>query len=491
MKKIIINVLLATMVLGLAGCGNASLSDNSALSQNEAVSDNAISSDAVSEDSVSANEEELSLELTVSDWTYSDLNYINQNYLIACEDNGLWYPIDYDGNIIGNEDNNAYNEDGSRIITVDGWTGYSLGLPNGSFVVYKDKGYGKYLSVVYDNKMNEIIRAERNGYIYDYRDDLVFIQCSDHIEICYFKDGEWGKISGTFKPGQTTVAYSNGKVFMNTVNRDQETGSYSFYIDADKYKNSLATGNIEFTKVAPEYKDYDVHFLGAADEDGWILVKLTEAGAMYLSETTNESLTASENDVKASDRDYKLNPLFGFYNIQTKDFVELPEEFYTACYYTDVNGYKYLTVQDGKAIVCTAIDNNDNSIQKIYDLDSKKFVTEEYITISRDPANYILVQKPDGRWGYLDKESLEETDNWYTDASCFINGFALVNEDGKEYLVNEGFDKVIMKGTDSTVVTDGIGAKCPWNAYLKDSVIGEGLVFIVNTGEGYKLVYSK
>lgn len=81
-------------------------------------------------------------------------------------------------------------------------------------------------------------------------------------------------------------------------------------------------------------------------------------------------------------------------------------------------------------------DDTVETEQRLYDYTQQKFLTGSYNAISNQWGKYILVQKYDGRWGYIDTTGKEYA--FFKDAADFVNGKALVMDDqNRAYVINE------------------------------------------------------
>lgn len=79
--------------------------------------------------------------------------------------------------------------------------------------------------------------------------------------------------------------------------------------------------------------------------------------------------------------------------------------------------------------------------QRLYDYTQRKILTNTYNSVSVRWGKYILVQKYNGRWGYIDTTGKEYA--FFKDAADFVNGKALVMDDqNRVYVINENFEQI-------------------------------------------------
>lgn len=83
---------------------------------------------------------------------------------------------------------------------------------------------------------------------------------------------------------------------------------------------------------------------------------------------------------------------------------------------------------------------------------SNKIVTAVYDYIAMADENYWLVQSGE-KWGYIDHDGNEKA--MFEDAGGFVEGYALVLEDGEAWLINEDFEKLESLGQAESVDTAG------------------------------------
>lgn len=130
------------------------------------------------------------------------------------------------------------------------------------------------------------------------------------------------------------------------------------------------------------------------------------------------------------------------YNTKTGNMVMLPEEFVETKTF-DANGITVTATEDGYMSVRKEMEGP----LAVYSVEDDAMVTDykyAYIGIRKhDMEDYILVSNEDeSQWGYLDKD-MNEVGQWYTDATDFINGKALIQDtDGLYYVVDTSFNKL-------------------------------------------------
>lgn len=132
------------------------------------------------------------------------------------------------------------------------------------------------------------------------------------------------------------------------------------------------------------------------------------------------------------------------------------EESYYRGYYVDgVTFYNYgpnmVFVVDGKNILVD-FSKNSNPGNESENLNISEVVTAVYDYISMADEEYWLVQSGD-RWGYIDHDGNEMA--MYEDAGTFVNGYALVLEDGEAWLIDTEFNRLENLGAADSVAAIG------------------------------------
>lgn len=129
------------------------------------------------------------------------------------------------------------------------------------------------------------------------------------------------------------------------------------------------------------------------------------------------------------------------YNTKTENIVMLPEEIMETKNFV-ANGITVTATEDGYLSV-----RKESGPLAVYSVEKQDYVTDykySYIGIGKhDKEDYILVSNEDEtQWSYLDKD-MNEVGTWYTDATDFIDGKAIIQDtDGLYYVVDTSFNKL-------------------------------------------------
>lgn len=153
--------------------------------------------------------------------------------------------------------------------------------------------------------------------------------------------------------------------------------------------------------------------------------------------------------------DYRLFSVGGNGTI-TNGYDNYNEDNYYRGYYVDGTticnyGPHMVFVVDGRNILVD-FSRNSNPGNDLGDLNISKMVTAVYDYISLADEEYWLVQSGD-RWGYIDHDGNEVA--MFDDAGSFMNGHALVLEDGEAWLIDTDFNKLEDLGAVDSVASMG------------------------------------
>ncbi len=305
------------------------------------------------------------------------------------------------------------------LLTLDGaavdaeqWDYYTTGMQNGSFAMGRLNADETYEYVLFDRDANPIFTNADypSYYIESYNEDILQLskydeetkQYSNAYYTDYSKKQGFILNSDTVKGCKNSSAVNNGLVVISSPVRFADDRFLCF---AD------TTGNIE------------------AGPESWLAYPYAPTDSGYINGAIMDKETGRQVN-------------FGVYNTKTEEMIILPDEVIST------NTFK----TDG--IRVTATDDGHMSVQKegtdakaIYDIVSQQYVSDyvySYIGFSNyGKSEHILVSIEDGeKWGYLDSD-LQEVGTWYSDATDFSGGFALIQDtDGLYYVVDENFQKV-------------------------------------------------
>ena len=366
--------------------------------------------------------------LVISDEGYDSLTYFNSEYLIA-QDGDTYFFVRYDG-------------DGNLEIAEDGFfdknipNRFSNVIPNqheGAVILAYTASDGKKYHAVFANDFSLIGNADHE--VTAYRDGLVFANdtladTGEAILKVYAKDeGQDKFFSIWFNQGTTDVLGSSYGMFVR--------GSASYFLDIESYtvfkesaevKRSMLAGNgTEDAETVPvRHGDKAVRLNNnLPNKNGWI-------SAVY-------GDVIAEGEGRA-----RFEPIAnGHYNLRTGSFVESPKDVHSCSYVVEDNGCNICTAIGDRALLCVETLDEDKSVYRIFDLNTGDYVSDgKYLSAELGYHDLLLVQNTEEQWGYIRNDDLSETGEWFTDATSFCNGYAIVNRDGQAYLVDEALRQV-------------------------------------------------
>lgn len=379
---------------------------------------------------------------TLSDKGYARLYYLGNNgknnwFAVSdSEDNPIYSIVDESGNgnntgytsvstlavngelFVQNEGDETYtlidtaklDENDKFAVNQTGILTYQIHLENNAFIVQTEEHYvlnvpdkyvltnksvPDYAIIGYSDGIAHFRKTDEEGNIYD-----AFYNCEE-------KDSEAKAFSRGDSVYVSMSGFSNGYAVEYSRN-DNGSINREWW---DLRDTNFDTLNL----VSEKYGDLAVKGNETIGRDGWLLVAYeATAGADYL-----------EN---------------GFFNVLTGQLTPIPEE---------TVGYEYSSKnEDGRTysfdnyvFLCESED--DDHTHTLYDLNSGEIKQTGLSYIEKEMNGHTLFQKGD-EWGYLDSDGTILAT--YEDASNFNNGYALVIEDGKTYIINEELKKVAELG---------------------------------------------
>lgn len=436
-KSIATVIATVTCLYILAGCGEGTTDQN-----NNTVTDPepTVSVTQDVQETAPADEETVDSnkisEVLMSSWTYDDLFYINKKYLLAKEDNKYILIKTEDGEQVNNtwtyfEEEYPYEFD--RIYT---------NLQDGYFIGIIKLDDGQYVSSLFDGKKCKSKYAFKGKVFFsDYLDELVKYENNESIGV-FDISNDYGieRRYGYEKSQCSNLTCSYGTLFVISEVYDKENNCYASSLDVDNLKELLLSenwGQSTFEsrgEKAYSFNDKPVYFWNSvANKDGWI------RATVFNDFVKNEDGTIEAGEGQS-----------GFYNITSNDFVKDPIADNPNCaYFTIDNGRDICTVTDNKAAILVGEaqaedDDGQKNLYQIFDLGIGEFASDEkYRKVdSFGYHKYVLVENEEGKWGYIDNDSLEHVGDWYDNASAFCNGYAVVVSDETGYLIDEEFNKI-------------------------------------------------
>lgn len=328
-------------------------------------------------------------DIIISKKGYDDFWVISDQYILFLED-GKYGVIDYEENeIIPAEYDFGNNLYAQSMVILGNYTdeGYDCSLFDKDMqLIFQNTQYPQYTIASVSEGVLHLVNKELSSSIYL---DLE----NEHKELFRLSEDE---VEGYY--GST--GYSGGYVLICTNTYHDE----GFPNLMDKQ------GNITFLRQnGYMYYTYISYAIG---EDGWILCYQVDM----------EHPEQFEN---------------GFYNVDTRQFVALPED---KTYVKQVRGKDgiYHATYENYAIISQSVETDE---YYVFD------IMEQHI-INSDPYGYVELNdygKPNilyatldnEKWGYLN-EKFEPTTFLYEDASSFDEqGYAWIYQDGEEYLIDQ------------------------------------------------------
>lgn len=452
MKRRMLTSIITLSVISsmMIGCGGKKADNKEASTQPLPEVTSQVDDASESEQTENIEEETVLKNIEISDWEYDDLSYFSRDYLVA-KDNDKFSLIDYNGNKI---DSGAFSQD----IETE-WDTVRLYMQDGCMIGVagsEDTGYKSYLI---DRNLNVLSTDEdEDGYYADYRDNLIRKEYSDKKKLTFItKDGD--PINITIPSENISVSYSSyGKMIIGGGVYMQNIDAFSYVINTE---DLIANRKITTDIIKPcRYEGYYViPFINSINKEGWISGAICERDAE--SEATNL--------IKK-----------GYFNVNTGEFRESDQESNSCSYRAEKNGCGMTTIIDGRVLQSVDNDGTDE-IYKIYDISKESYASEErYYRAAISYSDYLLVKNMDKKWGFIKNDDLTHAGEWYEDASAFINGYALVKNDGVAYLVDENFETV----SESIELES---AKAP-TSYFDFSDLDDSVIFFVEGVDGkYRL----
>ncbi|MBQ7536047.1 MAG: hypothetical protein IJT43_10600 [Stomatobaculum sp.] len=392
----------------------------------------------------------------VSDWAYPGIWYISDRYLIVKSPDKKVFLIDYDGNRIPK---GAFSEDIEII-----WDIAYLNMQDGCFICRVDKEDGTYRSYLIDKDLNVLINFnDPKGYIEEYRDNCWKAHYPAENRIVYYpmmpENKELKGVSFSLDEYNwiSPVSYGCFLYNRNYLLSDDDNPLGSFRIMPSDY-NFLLTGR----RYRVKKEDVFV-FNNAVSEEGWTSAKIG---------------SWEKNPEKEGNYVFKETS-YGFYNIKTNEYIPAPPGVIAFGFHAGTNGCISFSVVNGLA---TLSETTDPFLYRVFNLYTGEYETkEQYLHLELSPHRNLLVQNTDGKWGYLNSSDFLHEGEWYDDASSFCNGYALINKNGREFLINEELE----------IVSEGFDGKSAYTAFTDYQVFRKeemGAVFNVYDGENYHLV---
>jgi len=361
------------------------------------------------------------LELPNDDFNNADRNIVwNSNIFSYQNAEGNWGVI---------------NAAGMALIEPEESTLYGYRCDDDTVIMISEKNN---TITAYDKNGNEFVNESiPEGYnFYGYSDGLFVFYSNDSSYIIEYanENGKWDRsilIDQDYIPGLYSISIPVNGTFRITSNMVVEFAENRGVFGIIGYADYDSDFNCTFQMCYTEDGNYIQPFSGnnCVNPDGWI-------GANQIAPDTLEMLSA------------------GFYNINTQEFVAAPYDGFNYFSTYGYNGERYV-VADHYVDICENIDGESTERQRIFDLNKGDFIGDEYMSITLGDFlenKYILVENFDEKWGYCDHD-MNPVSGFWDDATNFQNGYALINIDGMEYVINEDFEIVSETGFEAEVAS--------------------------------------
>lgn len=400
-KNIIFSLMVILGCIFLVACG----SDNTATQESVMAEENVVE---VVETTEELSVEEATTEETVVENKFVEVEFIGEGYdaIINASENCV---------IVGKLDENAEEEsylynamDANGQLLFDNWYDtYKTDLFNNGFALGNTNSDDKVEWTIYD----------KNGmFRYGYA-DINFVGYSDGVVQC-----DMAGVRAMCSDDNTSLQYNlyggeiPGLTAMSSV-KDKKIYLYcKEFIEGHTYGTAelMADGSINFEMCPIEYFAVWPY---VSSEQGWVL------GVMVDPNTMGTSWAA--------------------YNEETLEIKKYPESTMSMHQFNDNRGYAYAITQNNLSAV--SLGEFDGKFA-IYDLVNEQLLTEckylSFESIEFKDNRYIVAQKDDGTWTFLD-ESYTEVGEAYRGIRGFNNGYAMVEvEEGTAYILDENLEIV-------------------------------------------------
>lgn len=399
MKKKLLAVLLATSMVAMCftGCGQAKEEAAAETTEENTETDAETEEVVVAEEEVAEEpvpESTPVVTVEILEKGYDSYNQASDKYIFVGEGDkyGL---IDLEGNEVLPIEYDGYGgmmQDGCFClgykVSDNFWESYIF--DESLEVVFTNAGYENFYIGSYNEGYIQLIESNPEDGIADY------LYLSDETsDIAFFVTEE------VVEGYQYASSVNNGVAMVQTFTR-QETGEFP-----------IAVGENAGLVYGPAWWNA---YPFAQTDSGYI-------NGLMFDESTGKSIGMA------------------VYNTKTGNVVMLPEEIMETKNFT-ANGITVTATEDGYMSV-----RKESGPLAIYSVEAQEYVTDykySYIGIRKhDMEDYILVSNEDeSQWGYLDKD-MNEVGTWYTDATDFIDGKAMIQDtDGLYYVVDTSFNKL-------------------------------------------------
>lgn len=364
----------------------------------------------------------------ITESAYEDLYYIGTGYLMSYSD-GKYVLVDHDMKPVEELPYDIPN----------GWTDFRGNQQDGRFIVNVTLDDGTIQNEIFTPNL-ELAAGHKIsfGYITDYRDAIILqdykVDDGQTVKIMYSYDELIQKKTDYIQLGEYPFLCASNGFFIvcgKTINSDTNTMSYYY---RRNYMGDWFIRNLEPQKMVGGgirgAGDKVVEFnYNGPNAEGWISGQL---GEWIEKEEDGETRRSFEGES-------------GFYNLNEKTFVKDPEingkKPGSCAYFTDVTGFDKITVIKGRAV--ENFENEDGTTDRyIFNVLTGEYESDEaYSEVRLGYGKWIPVKTRDGKWEYLNSDTLVHEGLQYDYVSDFCNGYAVVVTGGKAHLLNDKLER--------------------------------------------------
>lgn len=312
----------------------------------------------------------------------------------------------------------------------------------------------QFHNVVFNTKLAEVFSWDSERYRIHAVNDGVATFAEDAYSDRYIYHNLKAEPDDFIDPSDYFEDYNAGSVFNNGyamcfAAKEAKGLRTSYFIDRyGKFKPFYFKPVYSSMRIPVMSKKY-INGLIPLETDGWMLYEVPPIYAQAL------KLPGGHTQL-------------GFYNINAGQILAFPDGYGEEYDWIAVPGSPANTdafVVQGYALWSNLKPANPNVPEyRIFDINDVRMVTDEsysYVELTdlRRKSGHILVQRMDGKWGFISERFHPE--EFYDDATNFYNGYALVCQDGGIYVINDRFEIVsealpgdgcfMLQPTDTTV----------------------------------------
>lgn len=399
---------LAAMML-FAGCGTKDTAGTTPQAENPVQTTTNETDSQAEVETESETEETETVTVTIVGEQHEAFSYLNENH-IAFMENGLVGVMDMEGNVVKEPM----------------WAYCIADLQDGYFALGKTTDDGKEENHLYDSSGQEIFTTvDYPEYYISSMNENVLVLRSLTDESCVFLDVENGftpiaKFEETPSDFEGASEFINGcAVITSYTVLEHGTTKLPNYIDKTGEKKAFFDG---FTTLA-----YPV------DDDGWVLGFPTDETGHYTGERWLR-------------------------NVNTGQIVDVTGKIDISRVWNEEHTAHFLT-RGGFA--CLSDTSKETQTWKIMNLETGEFVKDTeygYVGLDFMHEGLMLYANADyTEYGYLDTD-FNEVGSTYEDATEFRGDYAMIHQDGGQYIINKDLEIVSEKldGDNAVAIGEGV-----------------------------------